>query len=454
MKIIVVGCGKVGYTLIDQLNNEGHDITVIDQDSDTLQTVTNSVDVMGVEGNGAVYQVQIDAGIRDADLLIATTSSDEVNMLCCLIARKAGNCHTIARIRDPQYSSEINYLREELNLSMAINPELAAASEISRLLKFPSAIKVDTFAGSRVELIKMIIPAQSQLHDLSVMEVATKLRCNVLICAVERGNDVIIPDGRFRLQAGDKISFIFEAAAAMHFFRSAGIVNNSIRSAMFVGGGKITYYLAKMLEPTHMKIRIIEKDVSRCRELSELLPDAMIIHGDGSDEQLLLESGLARTEAFASLTGLDEENIMMSLYTGTICDAKLITKVNRNSFENVIQQMNLGSIINPKMITADVIVSYVRAMQNSMGSNVETLYKIVAGKAEALEFRVGKDTPVAGVPLEQLHFKDNLLIACINRHGHVITPRGKDTMEPGDRVIVVTTHSGLKDLKDILRERG
>ena len=394
MKIIVVGCGKVGLTLTEQLNNEGHDITVIDKNADTLKSVTDSIDVMGVEGNGAIYQVQIEAGIKDTDLLIATTDSDELNMLCCLIAKKAGNCHTIARIRNPEYANETRYIREELNLSMAINPELAAAKEISRLIKFPSVIKIDTFAKGRVELMKFLIPENSVLHNIQIFEVATKLKCNVLICAVERGRDVIIPDGNFRLMSGDKISFIAAQGDAMHFLQQIGIVSKAIKSVMLVGGGKITYYLARMLDEAGIRVKIIEQDLNRCYELSELLPRAMIIHGDGSNQQLLLEEGIGQAEAFAALTGFDEENIMLSLYAATVTKAKLVTKINRIAFEDVIQQLNLGSIIYPKMITADTITQYVRAMQNSMGSNVETLYKIVAGKAEALEFRVGKDAPM------------------------------------------------------------
>lgn len=450
MKIIIVGCGKVGLTLTEQLNNEGHDITVIDKDGGKLRSVTDNIDVMGVEGNGAIYQVQMEAGIKETDLLIATTNSDELNMLCCLIAKKAGNCHTIARVRNPEYANEIRYIREELNLSMAINPELAAANEISRLLKFPSVIKIDTFAKGRVELMKFIVPDHSVLHNMHVFEVPQRLGCNVLICAVERGHEVVIPDGNFQINLGDKISFIASPAQAMEFFHQVGIENNSIKTAMFVGGGKITYYLAKMLEETNIKIKIIEQDFRRCNELSELLPKAMIIHGDGSNQQLLLEEGIQQTEAFASLTGFDEENIMLSLYAASVSKTKLITKINRIAFEDVINQLNLGSIIYPKLITADSIIRYVRAMQNSMGSNVETLYKIVANKVEALEFRVGKDAPMVGIPLEELSLKSSLLIACINRGGKIITPRGKDFLQAGDTVIVVTTHSGLNDLKDIL----
>ena len=450
MKIIIVGCGKVGTTLAEQLNRENHDITLIDCDSEALQSISDSTDVMSVTGNGAVYQVQMEAGIKEADLLIATTNSDELNMLCCLIAKKAGNCHTIARIRNPEYSAEINYIREELNLSLAINPELAAAREIARLLRFPNAIKIELFAKGRIELLKFLIPKDSILDRMKVMDVVSRLKSNVLICAVERGDDVVIPDGNFEMKGGDKISFIAPHAECADFFRKAGIENNTVNSAMFVGGGKLTVYLAKALADTKIKIKIIEQDEERCRILSELLPHAMIIHGDGSDQKLLLEEGIRQTEAFASLTGFDEENILLSLYAASQSRAKLITKVNKIAFENVINALNLGSVIYPKMLTADIILQYVRAMQNSMGSNIQTLYKIVADKAEAQEFRVRGDSPVLGIPLEKLRTRNNLLVACINRNGRIIMPRGKDTLEAGDTVIIVTTHTGLNDLKDIL----
>ena len=443
MKIIIVGCGKVGTTLAEQLNRENHDITLIDTNEEAIQNISDSADVMGVTGNGAVYQVQMEAGIQDADLLIATTNSDELNMLCCLIAKKAGNCHTIARIRNPEYSSEIRYIREELNLSLAINPELAAAREIARLLRFPSAIKIEPFAKGRIELLKFLIPEHSLLNDMRVMDVVNRLKSNVLICVAERGNDVVIPDGNFVMKKGDKISFIASHQESADFFKKAGVDNNIVKSAMFVGGGKLTHYLCRLLEDTKIKIKIIERDEERCRQLSELLPKAMIIHGDGTDEQ---------TEAFASLTGFDEENIMLSLYASSQSKAKLITKVNKIAFENVINSLNIGSLIQPKMLTAEIILQYVRAMQNSMGSsNIETLYKIAADKAEALEFRVKEGSPILGIPLEKLKLIDNLLVACINRGGTIITPRGKDTVEAGDTVIVVTTHTGLNDLTDILR---
>ena len=451
MKIIIVGCGNVGSTLAEQLNREGHDITIIESRADALETVTNSIDVMGVVGNGAVYQVQMEAGVRDADLLIATTDSDELNMLCCLIAKKAGNCHTIARIRDPQYSAEIGYLKEELNLSLCINPELAAAEEIARLLKVPSAIKVDTFAKGRIELLKLLIPAGSVLDHMKVFEVNTRLKCQVLICTVERGDQVIIPNGGFELLSGDRISFIARTNAYSHFFEQAGIVNNRVQSLMIVGGGRISYYLAKLLKDTGIEIKIIDRREERCEELARELPHCMIIHGDGSDQQLLSEEGISKTEAFAALTGADEENIMISLYASRAGQAKLITKVNRTTFENVIADLKLGSVIYPKVLTADRIQQYVLAMQNSMGSNIETLYHIAGDRAEALEFHVDQPSAVTGIPLGELKLKDNLLVASIARNGKLITPGGRDTIEVDDSVIIVSSGNRLRDLKDILR---
>ena len=450
MKIIVVGCGKVGATIAAELYQEGHDITVIDQDHEVLKTITESIDVMSVEGNGAIYKVQMEADIKNADLLIATTNSDELNILCGPIAKKAGNCHTIARIRNPEYAEEVSHIREELNLSLAINPELAAAREIARLLQFPSAIKIDTFAKGRVEIMKFQIPQHSILHNMKVYEVMPKTRCKVLMCVVERGDQVVIPNGNFQLCSGDRVSFIGSPSESNKFFREVGIVNNSAKSVMMIGGSKITYYLAKMLEDSPIKITIIERKQENCDFLSKELTHAMIIHGDASDQQLLMEEGLRQTEAFAALTGFDEENIMLSLYAARQTKAKLITKVNRISFEEVINSLDLGSVINPKLITADLILQYVRAMQNSLGSNVETLYKL-SNHVEALEFRVGKDFPMAGVPLEKMSLKPNLIVACINRNGRIITPGGKDTIEAKDTVIIVTTNTGLNDLKDILK---
>lgn len=451
MQIIIVGCGNVGSTLTEQLSKEGHNIAVIDTDSRKAEAVANNFDVLGVVGNGASFIVQKEAGISDADLLIAVTASDEVNMLCCLIAKKAGGCNTIARVRDPIYNKEITYIKEELGLSMVINPEFAASQEIARLLKFPSAIKVDTFAKGRVELLKCKINEGSVLAGHPLTYISGGLHCDVLICTVERGEEVFIPSGNFELQEKDVISVVASPKKANEFFKKIGMTTNRIKSCMIIGGGETTYYLAKQLLPMGIQIKIIEQDKERCNELSELLPQAMIIHGDGTERNLLHEEGLMQTQAFVSWTNLDEENIMLSLFAKSISKAKTITKVHRLAYDEIIESLDLGSVLYPKNITADYILQYVRAMQNSIGSNIETLYQLIENKVEALEFRVHEKSNLVGVPLKDLRLKQNLLIACINRRGMIITPGGQDTIEVGDTVIVVTTNRGFHDLQDILK---
>ena len=451
MQIIIVGCGNVGATLTEQLSKEGHNITAIDIDSHRVETVANQFDVMGIVGNGASFSVQNEAGIGEADLMIAVTASDELNMLSCLIAKKAGGCSTIARVRNPIYNKEIAFIKEELGLSMVINPEYAAACEIARLLKFPSAIKVDTFAKGRVELLKCKINEGSVLHGRPLTYLSSGLHCEVLICTVQRGGEVFIPDGNFELQEKDVISVVASSRKANDFFKKIGMTTNRIKTCMIIGGGETTYYLAKQLLPMGIGIKIIEQSKERCNELSELLPQAMIIHGDGTERNLLQEEGLPKVHSFVSWTSMDEENIMLSLYAKSSSKAKTITKVHRIDYDKIIDSLDLGSVLYPKNITAEFILQYVRAMQNSIGSNVETLYQIIENKVEALEFRVNEQSELIGVPLKELRLKDNLLIACINRKGIVITPGGQDSIQMGDTVVVVTTNQGFNDLKDILR---
>ncbi len=451
MQIIIVGCGNVGATLTEQLSKEGHNITAIDMDGSRVESVANRYDVMGIVGNGASLSVQNEAGIEKADLMIAVTASDELNMLCCLIAKKAGDCSTIARVRNPLYNKEIAFIKEELGLSMVINPEFAAACEISRLLKFPSAIKVDTFAKGRVELLKCKINEGSVLHGRPMTYLSSGLHCDVLICTVERGEEVFIPDGNFVLQEKDVISVVASSKKANEFFRKIGMATNRIKSCMIIGGGETTYYLAKQLLPMGIEIKIIEQDKDRCNELSELLPSALVIHGDGTERNLLYEEGLTRIHSFVSWTSMDEENIMLSLFAKSVSKAKTITKVHRIDYDEIIEKLDLGSVLYPKNITAEYILQYVRAMQNSIGSNIETLYQLIENKVEALEFRVNEQSKLVGVPLKELRLKDNLLIACINRRGVIITPGGQDSIKMGDTVVVVTTNQGFHDLKDILR---
>jgi trk system potassium uptake protein TrkA len=451
MQIIIVGCGKVGMSIAAQLSQEGHSITVIDDRSDVVHHASNLYDVMGVIGNGASYAIQMDAGIEKADLLIAATDSDEVNLLCCLIAKKAGDCQTIARVRNPVYNNEISFLKEELGLSMVINPEFSAATEIARILRFPSAIKIDTFAKGRVELLKVKTDENSILDGIRLMDLSHRLHCDVLVCAVEREDETIIPKGDFVLKGGDILTIMASPKNAGEFFQKIGIETHQVKNTLIVGGGKIAYYLAEQLITMGIAVKIIEKNQERCEILSELLPRASVIHGDATDRSVLFEEGLAHAESFVSLTDMDEGNILLSLFAKSQSNAKIVTKVNRITFDEVVNGFNLGSIIYPKFITAEYIVQYVRAIQNSIGVNAETKYKIIENKAEALEFWIKEDSPVIGIPLAKLNIKDNVLIACINHKGRIITPRGKDIIQMGDTVIIVTTNTGLNDIKDILK---
>lgn len=451
MQIIIVGCGNVGSTLTEQLSSEGHNITVIDVDNQRLQNLINNNDVMGVIGNGASFAVQKDAGVEHTHLLIAVTGSDEVNLLCCLIARKTGGCHTIARVRNPIYSMEIGYIKDELGLSMVVNPEFTAAQEITRLLKFPSAITIDTFTKGRVEVIKYRVGADSVLCDQSLQQINSKLKADILICTVERDENVYIPSGNFIIRERDEISIVGTPQKTLAFFKKMGAAVTRAKNVMIIGGGEIAFYLAKQLLAMGIQIKIIEIDKERCDELSELLPKAAIINGDGTDRNLLMQEGLMQTEAFVSLTNVDEENIMLSLFAKSMTKAKLITHVHRISYDEIIDSLDIGSIIYPKYLTAEHITKYVRAMDNSLGSNIETLYRLNDNRVEALEFVVKKDSPVVGIPLQDLQIKPNILICSINHKGTISIPGGQSIIQAGDMVIVVTTNTGLNDIRDILK---
>ena len=450
MKIIIIGDGKIGSVLAEQLSKERHAVTLIDHHAEPLEQSNKELDVMVVEGDGSSHLVQKEAGVETADLVIACTGADELNLLCCLIAKKLGAKHTIARVRNPKYVEELNLIKSDLGLSMSINPELECATEMARVLRFPSAIKIDTFAKGQVEILKYSVSEQSPLNGLTLMELG-KIRAKVLICAVERGErEVYIPSGEFRLQAGDRISIVASPKEAQRFFRQIGVSKAKVRQAMVIGGGHMGYYLSKQLLEAGMDVKIVETDKSRCEELSELLPEAAVIFGDGTDQRLLQEEGLAHMDAVAAMTGIDEENILLSLYARQTTGAKVITKVNRDSYEDIINQLELGSVFFPRRICADNVVRYVRAMQASDAfASMETLCKIASGKAEAMEFHVTAASWFCGIPLLELSLKNNLLVACISRAGKIITPRGNDTIEVGDSVIVVTTHSGLQSLDDI-----
>ena len=451
MKIIIVGCGKVGTTLVEQLSAEGHDIVVIDPSSEKLDAIANACDVMTVEGNGSSFAVLQEAGVEDADLFIAVTGSDEMNLLCCLFAKKTGHCHTIARVRNSIYSKEIDFIKEQMGLSMIINPELTTSSEIARILRFPSAIKIDTFAKGRVELIKFKVIPEFKLDGLKIFELAPRLKCDILVCAVERGEEVMIPKGNFELKDGDILSIMASHQKAEDFFRKIGADTQKVRNALIIGGGRVAHYLTMELLESGIQVRIIEKDLNRCEYLSEQLPKANIIHGDGTDQKLLMEEGLSNAESVLALTGIDEENLLLSLFAMKHSKAKTIAKVNQIAFNDIISGLDIGSVVYPKYVTSNEILKYVRAAKNTRGSSMETLYKILDNRAEALEFPVYDNCPVAGIPLMELNLKDNLLLCCINRKGSVIIPRGQDKMLPGDTVMIVTTQTGLDDIAEIVK---
>lgn len=450
MKIIIVGCGKVGSALAEQLDKEGHEITVIDNKVSAIQNITNTLDVLGIVGNGASFNVLLSAGIESADLLIAVTGSDELNLLCCVIAKKAGDCQTIARVRDPQYNSELDFIKEEMGLSMIINPELETANDIVRLVRFPSAIKIDVFAKGKVDLLMMQIPRESILNNMHVMEIPGRLHCNILVCAVERNENVFIPSGDFILQSGDKISFVASPKNAVDFFHKIGISTPAVKNVMIVGGGNIAVYLAHKFIDMGVKVKIIEQVFERCEQLSELLPEALIINADASDHNVLIEEGIHDMDAFITLTNLDEENILLSLYAQRNSHAKVFTKITRLTYDEIISDMPIGILVKPKHITADRIIQHARAMKNPKGNNVETLYKIINGRAEALEFHVNGSSRLLDTPLSRLKLKRNLLLCCIYRNNQIIIPNGQDSLNEGDSVIVVTTNTGLNDLDDIL----
>ena len=451
LKIIIVGCGKVGITLVEQLSNEGNDITVIDKNAKLVTDVCDTYDVMGVVGNGATYSVQIEAGIEQADLLIAVTMSDELNLLCATVARQVTNCAAIARVRDPDYSQEVAYLREKLSLDMIINPELEAAKEASRILFLPTALEVNTFAHGQAELIKMEIPEGNILAGKTIAEVASSINMKVLICGVERGDEVFIPLGNFMMQSGDKITFTASRANVRSFLREAGFKTQQVKDTIIVGGGDAAFYLSKYLLDLGVQVKIIEIDKERCEELITELPKAIVINGDGTDEELLKEEGIADCESFVALTGMDEENILLTLYAKQVSDCKVITKITRNTFKGIINNLQLGSIIYPKYITSEAIIAYVRAKKDSLNSNIETLYHMFDHRAEAVEFRIGPKSELTDRPIKELELKDNVIIACISRHGKIIIPGGDDMIHSGDSVMIVTTHKGFDNIKDILK---
>ena len=454
MRIVVVGAGKVGRVLTEQLAAEKHDIVVIDQDTDLIESLVNIYDVRGVVGNGGCYDVQKDAFEDGADLLIATTSSDETNILACLVAKKLGTPHTIARIRNPEYEKQLHFMREELGLSMVVNPEKATAREIARVLRFPSAIKREQFCRQRFELVEYRINEGNPLEGLQLSDLYRNIRVKILICAVARGQQTIIPTGATVLQKGDKIYLTASARELESFFRKLKIFKARANNIMIVGASRIAYYLVKELQDIQKRVTVIDSNAARCQAMSEKFPGVLVIHGDGADSELLSEERISEMDAFVPLTGLDETNIILAMYASQFPNCKVVAKINRPSFADLANQKGLvDSVVSTAAVTSETIARYVRAMQNSFDSdNIKTLHRLVGGRVEALEFNVGPGLPFIGVPLKDLNLREGMLVAGIVRqNGAPVIPSGADALQEGDDVVIVTTDTTLHALRDIVK---
>lgn len=453
MKIVIIGDGKVGYKLAKQLSSEKYDIILIDNNEEKLRKSIERMDVFCVAGEGGSVEVQQRADVPHADLVIACTSTDECNMLSCLIARRLGARHTIARVRNPIYYKQIDFLKKDLHLSMVVNPELIVAGDITRLLLFPDASKVETFVKGRVELVEFPIHC-GKLEGLSLSELYARFQVQVLVCAVESGETVLIPDGDYILKAGDKLHIAASHQNMEQFFKKIALRKEKIKNAMICGGGRVAYYLASQLCNLGMNVKIIERNRERCEELCELLPKATIINGDATEHDLLIEEGIEKTDAFIALTGMDEENIIMSLFASKQSVSKVIVKINEDRRAMMIDELGLDSIVSVKTATADAILGYVRARRNSQCSaNVETMYQLLDGRVEALEFIIKSENAYTGVPLKDLNLKVNNIIACIARGRKIIIPNGDDSIQVGDSVVIITMTKQIRDLDDILVKR-
>ena len=450
MNIVIVGDGKVGATLVEHLSQEGHDVVVIDRDQKIVEQMVNSFDVMGICGNGANCEVQLEAGVDTCDLFISATSSDELNILSCLMAKKAGAGHTIARVRNPDYLKQISFFKDALGLSMVVNPEYDAANEIAKVLRFPNAINIETFYRGLVDLVELKIDTNNPLCNMQLTDIFNKFDVKILVCAVQRKNQVIIPRGDFILQAGDKIHVTAPRGVLVSFLKKLKIYKHRTKDIMIIGGGKMGYYLARQLcETGGYNVKIIESNAERCEKLCTLLPDADIIYGDGTDRAILLEQGLEGQDAFVALTTIDEENIISAMYASSLGVSKTVAKVNRVSYE-VLESIGMDSAVSSKAIAANRIVAFVRALENSgEESSVQTLYKLVGGQVEALEFKITADFSEIDIPLRDLRLKRDTLIACIIRNHKVIYPGGNDCIELGDRVVIVTKSNHISSINEI-----
>lgn len=449
MHIIIVGLGKLGITMTKQLVNEGHNVTVVDLNNDKLTNAVDTYDVMGVCGNGATCETLEEAGASKAKLIIAATASDELNILSCLIANRMGTENTIARVRNPDYAAQMQFLRNELGINMIVNPEYETANEISRIIRFPSAANLDSFAGGKVEIARIRIHSDNMLCDMPLYDLRKKCKAKVIVCAVQRDDEVFIPSGNFVIRCDDTISITGTRSELSHFMKQTGVYKQKIKNVMILGGGRIAYYLAKQLSDTGRNIKLIEHNLDRCYQLSDALEEVTVIHGDGTDQDLLDEQGLEYQDALVSLTGIDEENIIVSMYAESKGVSKVITKVNRHSY-SILNDIGLETVVSPQIVAGNLVTRYVRALHNSAGnSQIQTLYKLVGGKVEAAEFIVPENAGYENVPFKDINFLPNLIIGCIIRNGKIIFPDGNEVMKANDSVIVVTAGRIVEDLHDI-----
>ncbi|MBE6750039.1 MAG: Trk system potassium transporter TrkA [Ruminococcaceae bacterium] len=452
MNIMVIGCGKIGATILSNLVAEGHDVVAVDNNPDVIAQITNMYDVIGVCGNATDCEVLEEAMVSKAELVVAVTGSDEFNMLSCFLAKRMGAQNTIARIRNPEYNDRsLGFMKQQLGLELAINPELMAAKELYSILKLPSAAKVDTFSVRNFEMIELKLKPDSVLNGMKLMDLRSKFNANFLICAVQRGDKAYIPDGNFKLESGDKIGLTAAHSEISKLLKKMGILQKQARNVMILGGSRTSYYLAKMLTSSGNSVTIIEKDPRLCEELCEAIPKAVVINGDGAQQELLLEEGLNSVDAFVALTGMDEENILVSSFAQSKNVPKVIAKVNRDELIPLAEHWGLDSFVSPKKLIADILVKYARALENSAGSSVETLYKVMDDKVEVLEFSVKSDFPKLNIPFKELKTKPDTLFAGIIRDRKTIIPTGEDMLLSGDKVIVLAANQRINNLSDILK---
>ncbi len=452
MKIILIGLGKIGYAIASQMVGEAHDLTIVDRSAAALEKANSMLDAMCVEGNGAGASVLLSAGVREADLVISVTASDEVNLVCALMAKKLGAKHTIARVRNPEYFRDASILRREIGLDMIINPEYAAAQELARILRVPAAFGVESFARGAVVLIGFTVRENDGIAGTSLIEYNKSHPNNLLLCAARRGDEVIVPNGNFVPQVGDKVYAIGTPSETLRVFRSMGRDVAPIRTLSLLGGGRISIYLAWALEAMGTHISIVERDEEKCLALAEKLPKASIIHGDATDRDLLESENIYDADALVTLTGRDEENLLMALAAKDRGVPKTIAKVSRPNYSTLVQNLGIDAVISPKDVAAAVISRYVRALANSQGSVVESLYKLLGGEVEAVEFTASAATHLLDTPLRELRFKPGILVAAIIHEGRASVPSGASRISEGDRVVVVAKSLFLQDLNDILEK--